>query len=236
MSEGGWTTLPEVRGNARPPVTPDPAPSRAVEIANAVTHGVGAAIFLAGASLLVTLAALRGDASHVVACSVYAATLVLFYSISTIYHAIRGPRAKHVFRILDHAAIYLLIAGTYTPFVLVTLRGAWGWSLFGAVWGLAVLGVVFKSLWIGRYPTLSTALYLLMGWGVVAAIGPLRAALPLPGLEWLFAGGLIYTVGVVFFTLDGRYRWAHPVWHLFVLAASACHFVAVLLYVVPHHA
>ncbi len=216
--------------------TPESALSRAEEIANAVTHGIGAAIFLAGAALLVALAALRGDAWHVVACSVYAATLVLFYSVSAIYHALRGPRAKRLFRILDHAAIYLLIAGTYTPFVLVTLRGTWGWSLFGVVWGLAVLGVVFKSLWIGRFPVLSTLLYLLMGWGVVVAIEPLRAALPVPALVWLVAGGLIYTVGVVFFALDRRYRWAHPVWHLFVLAASACHFVAVLLYVVPRHA
>jgi hemolysin III len=210
--------------------------SRTEEIANAVTHGVGAGIFAAGATVLVTLAALRGDARHVVACSVYAVTLVLFYSVSTLYHAFRGPRLKRVFRILDHAAIYLLIAGTYTPFVLVTLRGAWGWSLFGLVWGLAVLGIVFKSLWTGRLPILSTALYVVMGWCIVVAWKPLVAALPPGGVAWLVAGGLVYSAGVAFYALDRRFRWAHPVWHVFVLAASACHFVAVLLYVVPPRA
>ncbi|MGE5345546.1 MAG: PAQR family membrane homeostasis protein TrhA [Acidithiobacillales bacterium] len=210
--------------------------SRTEEIANAVTHGVGAGIFAAGAALLVTMAALRGDARHVVACSVYAATLVLFYTISTLYHAVRGPRVKRVFRILDHAAIYLLIAGTYTPFVLVTLRGAWGWSLFGLVWGLAVLGIVFKSLWTGRLPVLSTALYVVMGWCIVVAWKPLVAALPPGGVAWLVAGGLVYSAGVVFYALDRSFHWAHPVWHVFVLAASACHFIAVLLYVVPPRA
>jgi hemolysin III len=207
--------------------------SRTEEIANAVTHGVGAGLFAAGAAVLVTLAALRGDARHVVACSIYAITLVLFYSVSTLYHALRGPRVKRVFRILDHAAIYLLIAGSYTPFLLVSLRGVWGWSLFGLVWGLAVLGIVFKSRWTGRLPILSTALYVVMGWCIVVAWKPLIAALPPGGIAWLVAGGLVYSSGVVFYALDRKFRWAHPVWHVFVLVASACHFVAVLLYVVP---
>jgi len=210
--------------------------SRAEEIANSVSHGVGAALYAAGAVVLITLAALRGDVWHVVACSVYASTLVLFYTISTLYHAVRGPRAKRLLRILDHAAIYLLIAGSYTPFLLVSLRGPWGWSLFGVVWGLAVLGVVFKSLWTGRLPILSTALYVVMGWCIVVAWRPLLAALPPAGVAWLVAGGLVYSVGIVFYALDKRFRWAHPVWHVFVLVASACHFVAVLFYVVPHRA
>ena len=210
--------------------------SRAEEIANSVTHGVGAGLYAAGAVVLVTLAALRGDAWHVVACSVYAATLVLFYTISTLYHAVRGPRAKRVLRILDHAAIYLLIAGSYTPFLLVSLRGPWGWSLFGVVWGLAVLGVVFKSLWTGRLPILSTALYVVMGWCIVVAWKPLTAAVPPAGIAWLVAGGLIYSVGVAFYALDRKFSWAHPVWHVFVLAGSACHYVAILFYVVPPRA
>lgn len=210
--------------------------SRTEEIANAVTHGVGAGLFAAGAAVLVTLAALRGDARHVVACSIYAITLVLFYSVSTLYHALRGPRVKRVFRILDHAAIYLLIAGSYTPFLLVSLRGVWGWSLFGLVWGLAVLGIVFKSRWTGRLPILSTALYVVMGWCIVVAWKPLIAALPPGGVAWLVAGGLVYSSGVVFYALDRKFRWAHPVWHVFVLVASVCHFVAVLLYVVPPRA
>ncbi len=210
--------------------------SRTEEIANAVTHGFGAGLFAAGAAVLVTLAVLRGDARHVLACSVYAITLVLFYSVSTLYHALRGPRVKRVFRILDHAAIYLLIAGSYTPFLLVSLRGVWGWSLFGLVWGLAVLGIVFKSRWTGRLPILSTALYVVMGWCIVVAWKPLIAALPPGGIAWLVAGGLVYSSGVVFYALDRKFRWAHPVWHVFVLVASACHFVAVLLYVVPPRA
>lgn len=210
--------------------------SRTEEIANAVTHGVGAGLFAAGAAVLVTLAALRGDARHVVACGIYAITLVLFYSVSTLYHALRGPRVKRAFRILDHAAIYLLIAGSYTPFLLVSLRGVWGWSLFGLVWGLAVVGIVFKSRWTGRLPILSTALYVVMGWCIVVAWKPLIAALPPGGIAWLVAGGLVYSSGIVFYALGRKFRWAHPVWHVFVLVASACHFVAVLLYVVPPRA
>ena len=210
--------------------------SRAEEIANAVTHGVGAVLFAAGAGVLITLASRRGDAWVVVSCIIFAACLVLFYTVSTLYHAVRGPRVKGVFRKLDHAAIFLVIAGSYTPFLLVSLHGAWGWSLFGVIWSLAVLGIVFKALWTGKLPALSTALYVVMGWCIVVAWKPLTAAVPPAGVAWLVAGGVIYTVGVAFYALDRKFRWAHPVWHLFVLAGSACHYVAILLYVVPPRA
>jgi hemolysin III len=208
-------------------------PSPAEELANTVTHGLGAVLFAAGAAVLITLAALRGDAWVVVSCSVFAACLVLFYTVSTLYHAFRGPRVKEVFRRLDHAAIFLVIAGSYTPFLLVSLRGAWGWSLLGAVWTLAILGIVFKSLWTGKLPVLSTALYVVMGWCIVVAWNPLTAAVAPAGVAWLVAGGVVYSAGVAFYALDRKFRWAHPVWHVFVLAGSVCHFLAVLLYVVP---
>lgn len=210
--------------------------SREAEIANAVTHGVGVVLFAVGAAVLITLASLRGDARVVVSCSVFAASLVLFYTVSTLYHAFRGPRVKRVFRRLDHAAIFLVIAGSYTPFLLVKLHGAWGWSLFGIIWTLALLGIVFKSLWTGKLPILSTALYVVMGWCIVVAWRPLTAAVPPAGVAWLLAGGLIYSAGVAFYALDRKFAWAHPVWHLFVLAGSACHYVAILFYVVPPRA
>jgi hemolysin III len=202
------------------------------EIANSITHGVGAALSVAGLVLMVVLAALRGTGTQVVACAVYGSSLVLLYLSSTLYHALTNRRAKQVFRILDHASIYLLIAGTYTPFTLVTLRGAWGWALFSAVWTLAVLGIVFKCFLTGRHHILSTTVYILMGWIAVVVIRPLLQALPWPGFLFLLAGGLFYTLGVVFFAL--RHKYAHAVWHLFVLAGSVCHFVAVYWYVLPH--
>ena len=201
------------------------------EIANSVTHGIGAALSVAGLVVLVVMAAIRGTAWHIVSCAVFGVSLILLYLASTLYHALTARRAKHVFRILDHASIYLLIAGTYTPFTLVTLRGAWGWSLFGVVWALAVAGIVFQSLAIGRRPILSTVIYILMGWVVLIAFRPLLHALPWAGFLWLLAGGVAYTAGVVFFAL--RSKFAHAVWHFFVLAGSTCHFFAVYLYVVP---
>jgi hemolysin III len=153
--------------------------------------------------------------------------------MSTLYHALRGPRVKRVFHILDHSAIYLLIAGTYTPFCLTTLRGAWGWSLFGVVWGLAALGVAFKSVYTGRFEFLSTGVYLGMSWMVMVAALPLWRALSRPGLVWLLAGGACYTLGVVFYAWH-RLKFHHAIWHLFVLAGSLCHVVAVLGYVLPH--
>jgi hemolysin III len=201
------------------------------EIANSVTHGIAAALSVAALVVLVVFAAIRGTAWHIVSCAIFGVTLILLYLASTLYHALPPGKAKQVFRILDHASIYLLIAGTYTPFTLVTLRGPWGWSIFGVVWALAVTGVVFQSLLIGRLPVISTAVYVLMGWVVVVAFRPLLHALPWSGVLWLAAGGLSYTAGVYFYA--SRSKFAHAVWHLFVIAGSLCHFFAVLFYVIP---
>jgi hemolysin III len=201
------------------------------EIANSVTHGIGTLLAIGGVAVLVTFAALRGSAWHVVACGVFGATLILLYVASTLYHAIPLPGAKRVFRALDHAGILFLIAGTYTPFTLVTLRGPWGWSLFGVVWGLALLGLVLQ-LTMPRRTVLAVGLYLLMGWAVVIAVRPLLATLPTGGLVLLVAGGLSYTVGVGFYAWRSL-RYHHAFWHGFVLLGSAAHFFAVLLYVIP---
>jgi hemolysin III len=201
------------------------------EIANSVTHGVAAVLSVAALVVLVVFAALHGTAWHIVSCAIFGVTLILLYLASTLYHALPPGKAKQVFRILDHASIYLLIAGTYTPFTLVTLRGPWGWSIFGVVWALAVAGVVFQSLLIGRLPALSTTVYVLMGWVVVIAARPLIHSLPWGGLLWMLAGGLSYTLGVYFFA--SKTKFAHMVWHLFVIAGSLCHFFAVLFYVIP---
>lgn len=202
------------------------------ELWNAVTHGLGTALSIAALSVMVTFAALRGTARHIVGASLFGAMLVLLYLMSTLYHALRPPRAKKVFRILDHSAIFLLIAGTYTPLCLGPLKGAWGWSLFGIVWGLAVLGIVFKATLFHRLAWLSTAVYLLMGWIALIAIVPLMRTLSVGGLLWLFGGGLCYSGGVIF------YRWQslrhhHALWHLCVLAGSACHVFCVLFHVIP---
>lgn len=201
----------------------------AEEIANTITHGLGAALGVAVLVLTVMAAALNGTITHVVAASVYGSTLILLYTSSAIYHGLPNGRAKRVFRILDHCAIYLLIAGTYTPFTLVTLHGPWGWSLFGIVWTLALLGIVYQCFFLGRMVALSTTVYVLMGWLAVTAFVPLARALPWQGLAWLVAGGLFYTVGVVFFA--SRWKFAHTVWHLFVMVGSACHFAAIYRFV-----
>jgi hemolysin III len=204
-------------------------PTLGEEIANSITHGIGAALSIAGLVAIVAVAALDRPAWQVVACAIYGTSLVLMYVSSTMYHALTNERAKRVFKILDHSSIYLLIAGTYTPFTLITLRGPWGWSLFAVVWGLCVCGVVFKSLWIGRLKVPSTVVYLLMGWCVVVAIRPLLAALPWTGFMWMLAGGLCYTAGVAFYANSRRF--AHSIWHLFVMAGSVCHYWAVFHYV-----
>jgi hemolysin III len=201
------------------------------EIANSVTHGIGSLLAIAGLVVLVTLAALRGTPWHVVGCAVFGATMVILYSTSTLYHAIPAPGAKRVLRHLDHAGIFLLIAGTYTPFTLVSLRGPWGWTLFGIVWGLAILGIILQT-GSRRHPVLAVALYVAMGWVVIVAIRPLIAALPAGGLTLLVAGGVSYTTGVVFYTAR-RLPYHHAIWHGFVLAGTALHFFAVLLYVIP---
>lgn len=200
------------------------------EIANAISHGVGLLAALVAAPFLIVSAVRRGDTAFMVGACVFALTVVLLYAASMIYHALPRNRAKRVFQILDHGAIFLLIAGTYTPFTLGVLRGAWGWTLFGLVWGLAVIGVVLKATNRMSLPYLSTGLYLLMGWLVVVAIKPLLAHVPTAGLAWLVAGGLAYTGGVVFFAADSRWRYGHFIWHLFVMAGTTCHFVAVYGY------
>ena len=204
----------------------------AEELANSLTHGVGALLAVGGLAWLVTLAAIRGDAWHVVACSVYGAAMVVLYTASTLYHAIPAPRVKRALQVVDHAAIFLLIAGTYTPFTLVSLRGPWGWSLFGTVWGLAALGIVLEVAFPRRWPGLSLALYVAMGWVAVVAVKPILGALEPGGLVLMLLGGLAYTGGIGFYAWR-RLPYHHAVWHLFVLAGSALHFAAVLLYVVP---
>ncbi len=199
------------------------------EIAHSITHGVGAALSVAGLVLLVVRAAASGDPWRVVSFAIFGTTLVLLYTASTLYHALTPKRAKSVFNVLDHAFIYLLIAGTYTPFLLVSLRGAWGWSLFGIVWGLTIAGGVFKVWFTGRFRLLSTLLYVGLGWLCVIAIKPMLANVPPAGLAWLLAGGVAYTGGTVFY-LWRRLHYSHAVWHLFVLAGSFCHFVAVYGY------
>lgn len=199
------------------------------EIANSVSHGVGFVAALVAFPFLV-IGALQHGATAVVGASVFGASMSLLYLTSTIYHALPENRAKRLFQILDHGAIYLLIAGTYTPFTLGALRGPWGWTLFAMIWGLAIFGVVLKSMGGIKYHRLSTALYLAMGWLVVIAAKPLWLHVPGWGLFWLAAGGLAYTAGVGFYLSSHRTRYAHFVWHLFVLTGTACHFVAVLNY------
>jgi len=197
---------------------------------NAITHLVGAVLAIAGTVVLIVLASLQGDAWKIVSVSIYGATLILLYSFSSLYHSMRG-RAKIILRQLDHHSIYLLIAGSYTPFCLVTLRGPWGWSLFGVVWGLAAFGSL-QELWLKNSARiLSLLIYVLMGWVALVALLQLVHALGPHGFAWLVAGGLFYTVGIVFYLLDRRLRHAHGIWHLFVLAGSASHYVAILYYV-----
>jgi hemolysin III len=202
------------------------------EIANSLTHGVGALLAIGGSAVLVTLAALRGDVWHVVSCSIYGAAMVVLYTASTLYHSITSPRAKEALQVFDHAAIFLLIAGTYTPFTLVSLRGPWGWSIFGVVWGLAAAGILLEIAFPNRWPALSLALYVAMGWVVVVAVKPLLSALPTGGLVLLLLGGLSYTGGIGFYAWK-KLPYSHAIWHVFVLAGTILHFFAVLFYVVP---
>jgi len=206
------------------------AQSLGEEIANSLSHGAALAAAAVAAPFPIVAAARGGSASAVVGASVFAATMVLLYAASMLYHAIPHPRAKRLLRKLDHGAIYLLIAGTYTPFTLGALGGPWGWTLFGVVWSLAVVGVALKAFDRMSHPAWSTGLYLAMGWSVLFALGPLVEHVEIGGLVLLAAGGLAYTAGVVFFTLDSRLRYGHFVWHLFVVAGTACHYFAVLHY------
>ncbi len=202
------------------------------EIANSITHGIGALLAIGGLATLVGFASLRGDAWHIVTSSIFGATLVLSYLTSTLYHSIPLEKTKRILRTLDHSAIFLLIAGTYTPFMLVNLRGPWGWAIFGAVWGIALTGIILKTTIFGKIRFVSTALYLLMGWIVIVAIKPLLAVMEQGGLQLLLCGGLAYTAGVIFY-LWKKLPFNHAIWHLFVIAGSCCHFFAVLFYVIP---
>jgi len=200
-------------------------------LANAITHGIGAVLAVVGAAYLIA-ASTRGTARLVVSCSVFAGTLVLVYICSTLYHSLVRTRARHVLHVLDHSSIYLLIAGTYTPFTLISLHGPVGWLLFGVEWSLAVAGVVVKSFAVDRFEVASALVYLFQGWFIVVAVGPLLHAIGWHGLLWLGAGGVAYTLGIVFFALD-RLRYFHAAWHLFVLAGSVAHYFAILFYVIP---
>ena len=213
------------------PARPVPEYSRAEERANVLTHGLGAVAALAGGVVLVVLAAIHGDGWQLAGAITFGTSLLALYLASTLYHAAPSPAARARLKVLDHCAIYLLIAGTYTPFTLVGLRGPWGWGLFAAIWGLALAGVVFKLFFTGRFRVLSTSIYVGMGWLVLLAIKPLMGALSGWELGWLLAGGVFYTAGTVFYHRPSM-RYSHAVWHLFVLAGSVSHFLAVLAHVV----
>jgi hemolysin III len=212
---------------------PDRPQSLGEEIANSISHGIALLAALVAAPFLLVMAVRHGDMLNVIGAGIFAASMVLLYTTSMLYHAlpsVRAWRAKRRFQILDHSAIYLLIAGTYTPFTLGVLRGPWGWTLFGLVWTMALAGIVSKAVAGIRYPRLSTLLYLGMGWVAVIAIKPMWQLMPAWGLFWLVAGGVAYTGGVAFFATDARLRYGHFVWHLFVATGTACHVVAVLYY------
>jgi hemolysin III len=206
--------------------------SRGEEIANSISHGIGLIAALVATPFLVVDAIRRGDAAYIVGVSIFAAAMVLLYLASTLYHALPAGKAKQVFRIIEHSAIFLLIAGTYTPFTLGVLRGAWGWTLLGLVWGLALTGVALKAFERISHPVISTGLYLFMGWLIVIAADPMYERVPLSGLLWLVAGGVAYSAGVAFFVADSRLRYGHFIWHLFVMTGTTCHYFAVLWYAV----
>jgi hemolysin III len=204
--------------------------SQQEEIANAISHGTGLVAVLVGTPFLIMQATRNGDAGFIAGTSIFCATAILLYLGSTLYHALPMGKAKRVFRAIEHSAIFLLIAGTYTPFTLGVLRGVWGWTLLGVVWTLALAGVALKTFERSPHPIASTLLYLFMGWVIVIAVDPLVERVPAAGLTWLIAGGLSYTLGVAFFATDSRLRYGHLIWHLFVLVGTTCHFFAVLWY------
>ena len=202
------------------------------EILNSVTHGAGALVSIAGLVLLIVYSSMYGQAGHIASCTVFGISLVLLYTASTLYHSFQKPNIKHILKILDHSCIYVLIAGTYTPFMIVIVRGALGWTLFTIVWSLTILGIIFKAFFVNRFKIVSTLAYILMGWLIIFAIKPLAQTLPGTGIAWLIAGGLAYTLGTIFYAWK-TLPFNHAVWHLFVLAGSVCHFMAVLFYIVP---
>jgi hemolysin III len=202
------------------------------EMASSITHGIGAGLSVAGLVFLVVLAALYGDIWRIVSFSIYGATLTILYLASTLYHSFRNRKVKKILKIIDHSTIFLLIAGTYTPFLLISLRGAWGWTFFGIIWGLALTGIVFKSLFIDHYTKASVLIYIFMGWLCVVAIRPMLVSIPHGGLIGLTAGGVLYTAGVIFYAWR-TLKYSHAIWHLFVLSGSICHYFSILLYLLP---
>ena len=198
------------------------------EIAHSITHGIGAFLAIAGLVILIIHAMSFGSTRHILSCSIFGASLILLYTASTLYHGIQRPAVKGVLRIIDHSSIYLLIAGTYTPFTLLNLRGTWGWSLFGVVWGVALLGIILQFTPLRKFKYVRLVLYIAMGWAAVVAIKPLAASVPLNALMLIVAGGLAYTVGIIFY-LWRRLPYHHAIWHLFVLAGSSLHYLAVFL-------
>ena len=206
--------------------------SRGEEIANSISHGIGLVAALGATPFLISHAVRSGVTGYIVGTSLFAASMVLLYLASTLYHSLPQGKAKSVFQVIEHSAIFLLIAGTYSPFTLGILLGAWGWTIFGLVWGLAVVGMVLKSLNRLFHPIVSTGLYLLMGWLILIAINPLTSLVPAAGLLWLGAGGLAYTIGVVFFLAESRIKYGHFIWHLFVMAGTTCHYFAVFWYAI----
>lgn len=213
-------------------IIPDTEHTAREEFASALTHGLGATAALAGGAVLIVLAALHGDHWQLIAAIVFGVSLLLLYVASTLYHAIQHPVAKARLKVFDHCAIYLLIAGTYTPFTLIGLRGSLGWTLFATIWLLAVVGVVFKLFFTGRFKLVSTLIYVAMGWLVLVAIRPVFAALDAWTFGWLLAGGVAYTLGTVFYHRPSL-RYSHAIWHLFVIAGSVCHYIAVTAQVLP---
>lgn len=203
------------------------------EIANSISHGIGALMAISALVLLVVFSALNGSTIHIVSTAIYGASLMILYSVSTLYHALFKTRARKVFKVLDHSSIYLLIAGTYTPFTLVTLQGAVGWTIFGVIWGLALLGIIMKGFWFDKYVFISTMIYVAMGWLIVFAFQPLVQALPPTGIVFLVIGGVLYTAGTLFYLLP-LFKFHHLVWHLFVLGGSLFHFFSVFFFVIPH--
>ena len=211
-----------------------PRYSRREDIANSITHGIGFLLSVIGLWLLIAVSRTHGDPWHIFSCILYGTTLICLFTASTLYHSIHPSKSKPLLRTLDHSTIFLLIAGTYTPFTLVTLRGPWGWSIFSIIWALAVFGIIFQKAMLRKGPMVSVGFYLLMGWVVVAAVKPMLSQVAPGGLVLLLLGGLSYTIGVVFYAWK-RMPYNHAVWHLFVLAGSACHFFAVLFYVIPRN-
>lgn len=205
---------------------------RREEVANAITHGIGAVLSLAGLVLLIVFSSLKGTAWHVVTFTIYGVSMLLLYASSTLVHSFKEGKVKDLFEFFDHSSIYIFIAGTYTPFMLVAVRGTLGWSLFGVVWGIAIFGVLFKAFFVKKFLFMSTIFYLIMGWLIVIAWGPLTESVPFEGIVLLITGGILYSLGTVFYVWRA-FPYHHAVWHLFVLAASITHFFAIILYLLP---